>query len=44
MTRLYPLLLTSLMMKSDENSLQFVATLYFFNLAQIGPMINVDRR
>jgi hypothetical protein len=40
----YPLLSISLMMKSAENQLQFAATLYFFNLAQIGPMTNADRR
>jgi hypothetical protein len=31
-----------LMMKSAENTLQFTVTLYFFNLAQIGPMTNAD--
>jgi hypothetical protein len=31
-------------MKSVENPLQFAATLRFFNLAQIGPMTNADRR
>jgi hypothetical protein len=33
---------TGLMMKSAENTLQFTVTLYFFNLAQIGPMTNAD--
>jgi hypothetical protein len=31
-----------LMMKSAENTLQFTVTLYFFNLAQIGPVTNAD--
>jgi hypothetical protein len=39
-----PLLSIGLMMKSAENPLQFTVTLYFFNLAQIGPMTNADRR
>jgi hypothetical protein len=29
-------------MKSVENPLQFVATLRFFTLAPIGPLINAD--
>jgi hypothetical protein len=30
------------MMKSAENPLQFVATLYFFTLAPTGPLRNAD--
>jgi hypothetical protein len=44
-TKLYdciPYLSISLMMNSAENPLQFVATLRFFTLAPIGPLINAD--
>jgi hypothetical protein len=44
-TKLYdciPCLSISLMMKSAENALQFVATLRFFTLAPIDPLTNAD--
>jgi hypothetical protein len=36
------LLSIGLMMKSAKNLLQFVVTLLFFTLAQIGPLTNAD--